>query len=630
MSSSRIPTAEALVAWVHAEYRTQFRESAERLALPLDERIEAGSTIAGLRVVESVKRRTRLHTTLNLSKLRVGDLIHLHPESEAVDLATAMKGSGWGPKLTARSDDGLDLEVDCPLDPSATWCIDTLPAAWSPLSAQPAAVCAGLEADHPLATRWRRWLTGATEASAAGAEHASDLTVRQQEALHRALHDEVAVIQGPPGTGKTHLIAAIIERLVDDGQRVLVTCFSHAAIDNVLLAVQRRNPRIPCSRVKGPTELPGVTALTSLPSRTEPGVYGMTVFAAAGPWTKPLIAAAGKIERPADGGPLTASMYAHAYAQAWAVAELPDPCHLFDVTVIDEASQMGLPQALMALLNGRRCIAVGDHRQLPPVAKVTPSFATSLFDQLVATHQDRAVMLDRTFRMHAAICDSPSRLFYAGKLLPHESIAGRQPPPVSAAPPAPPWVAACFDPQQPVIFVAVPSDTGTDGNEAEADVVGTLAAHALACGWGSSADGLAVVCAHRRQNLLVRAATAAACSSLPAERQAPAAKALLGMLCDTVERIQGQERDCILISLTGSDPEHLANQWSFSHCPRRFNVSITRPRARLIVVGSPSFFHFTPSDGGDGDENRLTGLAALKRWYLDRLDAGQVVTPATA
>ena len=65
-----------------------------------------------------------------------------------------------------------------------------------------------------------------------------------------------------------------------------------------------------------------------------------------------------------------------------------------------------------------------------------------------------------------------------------------------------------------------------------------------------------------------------------------------------------------------------ARQWTFSHCPRRFNVAITRPRTKLIVVGSPRFFHFTPAreEGVQG----LGGVARLKQWYLERIDAGQV------
>jgi superfamily I DNA and/or RNA helicase len=133
---------------------------------------------------------------------------------------------------------------------------------------------------------------------------------------------------------------------------------------------------------------------------------------------------------------------------------------------------------------------------------------------------------------------------------------------------------------------------------------------------------LAIVCPHRRQNNLVKQALAKAVEALPERHRQRVLSDIDAVVCDTVERIQGQERECILVSLTGSDPDHLSGQWAFSHCPRRFNVAITRPRTKLIVAGSPNFFHFTPPDSDGVD---LVAIAALKRWYLDRMDRDEIV-----
>ena len=156
---------------------------------------------------------------------------------------------------------------------------------------------------------------------------------------------------------------------------------------------------------------------------------------------------------------------------------------------------MGIPQALMAMLNGERCIAVGDHRQLPPVAQHEPRFAPSIFDQLIAAYADTAVMLDKSFRMNAEICASPSRLFYHGHLHSAPQAASRRLTLTEAVPPPanPAWLATCLDPERPVVFVAVSTDTGTDVNLPEADVVGQITAHWLARGLGSVEEGLAVV-----------------------------------------------------------------------------------------------------------------------------------------
>ena len=66
---------------------------------------------------------------------------------------------------------------------------------------------------------------------------------------------------------------------------------------------------------------------------------------------------------------------------------------------------------------------------------------------------------------------------------------------------------------------------------------------------------------------------------------------------DTVERLQGVERDVVLFSVTSSDPDALDSP--FLNHPNRFNVAITRARHKLVVVGSQAFFTQVPhTDAG--------------------------------
>ncbi|MGL5546474.1 MAG: AAA domain-containing protein, partial [Tannerellaceae bacterium] len=68
------------------------------------------------------------------------------------------------------------------------------------------------------------------------------------------------------------------------------------------------------------------------------------------------------------------------------------------------------------------------------------------------------------------------------------------------------------------------------------------------------------------------------------------------IVVDTVERIQGQERSLILISLTSSDTEHLKRSADFYFQPNRLNVALTRAKERVVVLGSRYMFDTKPDD----------------------------------
>ena len=102
------------------------------------------------------------------------------------------------------------------------------------------------------------------------------------------------------------------------------------------------------------------------------------------------------------------------------------------------------------------------------------------------------------------------------------------------------------------------------------------------------AGQVAIVAPYRAQGRLIRRLHELAAGLGEAE---PA-----DIVVDTVERIQGQERDLIIVSLTTSDPDHAAGRAEFFFQPNRLNVSITRPRVKRIVIGSPHLWRAEPKD----------------------------------
>lgn len=67
-------------------------------------------------------------------------------------------------------------------------------------------------------------------------DHLQHLNKDQRLAVQTVLRaEDYALILGMPGTGKTTVIAALIKELVNAGKTVLLTSYTHSAVDTILL-----------------------------------------------------------------------------------------------------------------------------------------------------------------------------------------------------------------------------------------------------------------------------------------------------------------------------------------------------------------------------------------------------------
>ena len=266
----------------------------------------------------------------------------------------------------------------------------------------------------------------------------------------------------------------------------------------------------------------------------------------------------------------------------------------FDWIVLDEASQMLMPQALLSLVYGKgQYVFCGDVQQLPPVVlgpqptQEAAAPARSILAHLLTTYGPQArVRLNTTYRLNQELCQLPSQLWYQGDLHPAAAnAAGRLQVPVVQQPDL---VDAILAPQYPVTLVLADHTTDAQQSLLEVEIVATLAARLL-LDYGVAATRLAILAPHRAQNSAITQRLAQLLSQRGASVTLP--------VIDTVERLQGAERDVVLFSVTSSDPDALDSP--FLNNPNRFNVAITRARHKLVVVGSRAFFTQVPhTDAG--------------------------------
>ncbi|MBN1955769.1 MAG: AAA family ATPase, partial [Anaerolineae bacterium] len=397
----------------------------------------------------------------------------------------------------------------------------------------------GPEVDY---TRYERGWAAASDA---------DLNDSQAEAVGQAYATNlVHLIQGPPGTGKTIVLAHLARLLAAEGERVLVTALTHRAIDNALNKIAQVAPDLPVCKI-GPAGQSDDLAVDLY------GSFEQSKFCDL-----------------ADGYVIGATPFATRTSRLDEVE--------FDTVLFDEASQITLPLAIMGMLVGKRYVFIGDDEQLPPVVtthNASPLARTSIFGYL--SGRGCETMLTKTYRLNDALAAWPSRTFYGNLLVPAPHVGPRR---LGLRSKGGQWD-AILDPADPAVFVDLTQRSTTVRSYREADLVVSLIL-ALMEG-GVSPQEIGVVSPYRAQGREIRNLL---------RRALPDREARRAIAVDTVERMQGQEREVILVSLATSSPRFAADLAEFFFQPERMNVTITRPRTKLIIAGSSQVLQAAPDN----------------------------------
>jgi len=453
-----------------------------------------------------------------------------------------------------------------------------------------------------------RFLAGLDALGARGRLHGFEPAKREFIARHGG--EATLLVQGPPGTGKSYTTAfALLARLQGAmaaglDHRIILCCKTHAAVDVLLdnlVSVRSTLARL----VAAEPELAGCfdRRLFGIP------LYRLRPRGEVHPPVVPLV--------PSDELPKGApAMAQRLRGDRWGVAAgTPGAVYklvkehggkeifghrLVDALVLDEASQMNLPEAAMAALplkpNGH-LIVVGDHRQMPPIVhhdwenEARRSFREyRSYESLFATLLARGVPTIRfaeSFRLHRALAEFLRREVYQRDGIPYFS---RRDDLLELPASGDRFVDAVLDPSYPLVVVVHDEAASQAHNPFEQALLAPVLAGLAAAGFDAQ-EGLGVVVPHRAQ----RAALQEAVPALVV-RDPDSGEILLSAV-DTVERFQGGERTAIVVSATESDPGYLLRSAGFLLDPRRLTVALSRAKQKMILVAARSVFDlFSPDE----------------------------------
>ena len=441
-----------------------------------------------------------------------------------------------------------------------------------------------------------------------------DFEASKREFIGSHARTPVLLVQGPPGTGKSYCTAfAVFARLQGAmtekrPYRVFLSCKTHAATDVLLKNVLEVQDKLRELRAADPK---------LFDKHFDARLLDVPLYRVAPKDQPPAgVVALGKDADKEKGEDDNADRIEE---EEWAVVAVTPggtygmlkakwPKQLFghelcDLLVLDEASQMSLPEAIMAALPMKAdapLIVVGDHRQMPPIVKhdwdseARRTFRQfrvyeSLFDTLRAK-QPPIIRFAESFRLHAAMAE-----FLRAEVYRHDGIAyhSQKRDRLDAHPVADDMAAAVLDPDYPLVVVVHDEAECQMRNPFEQALIGpVLRALADPTKYGLDAiGGLGIVVPHRAQRAALQQAFPELCV-IDAATGLPSKSAI-----DTVERFQGGERTVILVSATESDRAYLLASSQFLLDPRRLTVALSRAKRKMVLVASRSIFSlFSPDE----------------------------------
>ncbi|KAL5560584.1 hypothetical protein UlMin_036795 [Ulmus minor] len=360
---------------------------------------------------------------------------------------------------------------------------------------------------------------------------------------------DYALILGMPGTGKTSTMVHAVNALLIRGASILLTSYTNSAVDNLLIKLKAQG--IDFLRIGRQEAVHPEVQGHCISEMNLKGVEDMKL----------------KLDQ--------------VKVVAVTCLGITSPLLVnkrFDVCIMDEAGQTALPVSLGPLMFASTFVLVGDHYQLPPLVQSIEArekgLGVSLFRRLSEAHPHAISALRSQYRMSQGIMELSNALIYGDKLRCGSSDIADAKLKFSSFKCGSSWLNEILNPNRPVIFIntdMLPAFEAKDGkninNPMEAYIVVEVA-EALVKN-GIEGEDVGVITPYNSQANIIRRAIN-----------------LTSVEIHTIDKYQGRDKECILVSFVRSseNPRNcissLLGDW------HRINVALTRAKKKLIMVGS--------------------------------------------
>lgn len=384
------------------------------------------------------------------------------------------------------------------------------------------------------------------------------LNHEQQEICKAVLQcPSVYCVQGPPGTGKTDVLGVLARTLAKRRKNVVVIAKTHHAVNNALNKIRKMCANAPISKIGSKLKSDNVDKSICI-------------------YEKYFKYQAAYKKRPAYRGRI-ADVVGMTLQSAIINLGLLHTSFRPSIIFVDEASQLTLAEAsVLGVFGASTIVFFGDDKQMPPIfheKQQSDELSVSIFSHIIHLYPSFEGKLRVTYRMNEDITQCVSSNFYepfGEKIIASDFSKNRslqiQGPNLDQR------IKKLLSSGSSIETIDVSTThTWEDSNPEEADFIANLVEHALSL--GIDAKDIAVVTPFRRQVLAIRTSLRSKLNSyIP--------------LVDTVERLQGQDVDLVILSFSVTDHEFYRQTMDFLLNRNRLNVMISRAKKKVVIVKS--------------------------------------------